>query len=116
MMISVRIRTHKEESLRAFCNKYPGINFKKKIQDQYVEIYKNLLKNIKDNRNKRRVITWFWMRRVIVLITSISLELVYKSTETNTNINKIFDGTWEVNSKIHLEREISNNSQELREN
>lgn len=71
-----------------------------------METYKNLLKNIKVNQNKWKVITWFWMRRVSVLKTPVSPKLFYKSTETNTNINKIFCGTWEVNSKVYLEKNI----------
>lgn len=71
-----------------------------------METYKNLLKNIKVNQNKWKVITWFWMRRVSVLMTPVSPKLFYKSTETNTNINKIFCGTWEVNSKVYLEKNI----------
>lgn len=43
------------------------------------------------------------MRRVSVLKRTVSLKLFYKPTETNTNINKIFCGTWELNSKVHLE-------------
>ena len=81
------------------------------MQDQYVETYKNLLKNIKDNQNKWRVITWFWLRRASVLMTLISSKLFYKSIEIKTPYKQNI--LWNINSKICLEKEIYHDSQKL---
>ena len=45
--------------------KYLGINLAKETEDLYIENYKTLMKEIKDDTNRWRNIPWSWIRRTI---------------------------------------------------
>ena len=44
--------------------KYPGINLPKETKELYTENYKTLMKEIKDDINRRRDIPCSWVRRI----------------------------------------------------
>ena len=55
--------------------KYLGINLPKETKDLYVENYKTLVKEIKDDTNRWRNIPCSWIRRINIMKTSIQSNL-----------------------------------------
>ena len=51
--------------------KYLGINLPKERKDLYVEDYKPLIKEIKDNTNRWRNIPCSWIRRISIVKMSV---------------------------------------------
>ena len=51
--------------------KYLGINLSKETKDVYIENYKTLMKEIKDDTNRWRSIPCSWIRRINILKMSI---------------------------------------------
>ena len=51
--------------------KYLGTNLPQKTKDLYIENYKTLMKEIKDDTNRWRNITCSWIRRINIVKTSI---------------------------------------------
>ena len=47
--------------------KYLGINLPKETKDLYIENYKKLMKNIKDDTNRWRNIPCSWIRRINIV-------------------------------------------------
>ena len=51
--------------------KYLGINLPKETKDLYIENYKTLMKEIKDDTNRRRNVPRSWIRRINIVKMSI---------------------------------------------
>ena len=51
--------------------KYLGINLPKETKDLYAENYKTLMKDIKDDTNRRRDILCSWIRRLDIVKMNI---------------------------------------------
>ena len=51
--------------------KYLGINLPKETKDLYIENYKTLMKEIKDDTNRWRNISCSWIRRISIVKMSI---------------------------------------------
>ena len=51
--------------------KYLGINLPKEIKELYTENYKTLMKEIKDDINRRRDIPCFWVGRINIVKMTI---------------------------------------------
>ena len=55
--------------------KYLGINLPKETKDLYIENYKTLMKEIKDDRNRQRNIPCLWVGRINIVKISNFLSL-----------------------------------------
>ena len=58
--------------------KYLGINLPKVTKDLYIENYKTLIKEIKEDTNKWRNIPCSWIRRIHVVKMSILPKAIYR--------------------------------------
>ena len=57
--------------------KYLGINLPKETKDLYVEKYKTLMKEIKDDTNRWRNILCSWIRRINTVKMSILSKAIF---------------------------------------
>ena len=58
--------------------KYLGINLPKETEDLYIENYKTLMKEIKDEANRWRNIPCSWIGRINIVKMSILLKAIYR--------------------------------------
>ena len=58
--------------------KYLGINLPKERKDLYIENYKTLMKEIKDNSYRLRNIPCLWIRRINIVKMSILSKAIYR--------------------------------------
>ena len=58
--------------------KYLGTNLSKETKDLYIENYKTLMKEIKDNTNRWRNIPCSWIGRIIIVKISILPKAIYR--------------------------------------
>ena len=58
--------------------KYSGINLPKETKDQYIENYKTLMKEIKDDTNRWRNIPCLWTGRINIVKISILPKTIYR--------------------------------------
>ena len=58
--------------------KYLGINLLEETKDLYIENYKTLMKEIKDDTNRWRNIPCSWIRRINILKMSIQPKAIYR--------------------------------------
>ena len=58
--------------------KYLGINLPKETKDLYIENYKTLMKEIKDDTNRWRNISYSWIRRINIVKMSILPKAIYR--------------------------------------
>ena len=58
--------------------KYLGINSPKGTKDLYIENYKTLLKEIKDQTNRWIYIPCLWIRKINIVKMSILPKIIYK--------------------------------------
>ena len=58
--------------------KYLGINLPKERKDLYVENYKTLMKEIKDDTDRWRNIPCSWIRRINMVKISILPKVIYR--------------------------------------
>ena len=61
--------------------KYLGINLPKETKDLYTEIYKTLMKEVKDDANRWRNIPCSWIRRVNIVKMSIRPKAISRLNE-----------------------------------
>ena len=58
--------------------KYLGINLPKETKDLYIESYKTLMKEIKDDTNRWRNIPFTWIGRINIVKMSILPKAIYR--------------------------------------
>ena len=58
--------------------KYLGINLPKETEDLYIENYKTLMKEIKDDTNRWRNIPCSWIGRINIVKMSILSKAIYR--------------------------------------
>ena len=58
--------------------KYLGIILPKETKDQYIENYKTLMKEIKDDTNRWRNIPCLWIGRINIVKMSILIKAIYR--------------------------------------
>ena len=58
--------------------KYLGIYLPKETKNLYIENYKALMKEIKDDTNRWWNIRWSWIGRIIIVKMSILLKAIYR--------------------------------------
>ena len=91
--------------------KYLGINLSKETNDLYIENYKTLVKEIKDDTNRWRNILCSWIGRINIVKMSILPKEIYRFNNPYQATNGIFQKTRTNNFTICMEIQKTSNSQ-----
>ena len=70
--------------------KYLGINLPKETKDLYIENYKTLIKEIKDDTNRWRNIPCSWIGRINIVKMSILPKTIYRCNAIPIKLSMVF--------------------------
>ena len=90
--------------------KYLGIYLPKEMKDLYIENYKTLVKEIKEDTNRWRNITCSWIGRInkvkmSILLNAIPISYQRYFSELEQIISQLYGNTKTSNSQSNLEKE-----------
>ena len=70
--------------------KYLGINLPKETKDLYIENYKTLVKEIKEDTNRWRNIPCSWIGRINIVKMRILPKAIYRSMQSLSSYQRYF--------------------------